>query len=241
MKETIYALLDPRKPRTVMYVGRSSQWEKRLRNHINQTRWREKHGKKMPDVMEWISQLLHEGVEPIIRRLAEAPNRDAAILLEQEIIARYPRLLNSPKANLGGGKLPGTKDSVSGINAKKKAWRDNHDERVETFKSYPIHRNAKKANVTKRRMSGYPHPEHAIYHPLNDAHRIYLREKNGVNTFASERQHDRHLRRRQALGYPNPHEGVHHPDNLEWVAEQHAKGIRLTRDTSLTPKKRRRK
>lgn len=95
----VYGLVDPRKPRTVRYVGSSHDVEGRLYAHIHSTA----HHDQTPKT-QWVRQLRKEGVTPfakILQPLPEGVTPAQRQAMEQKLVATLRCDLNVRLAPLG--------------------------------------------------------------------------------------------------------------------------------------------
>jgi hypothetical protein len=95
----VYCLVDPR-TKGIRYVGSSADPYERLRDHISAGS--DSRGKP---TVSWVKELKAAGLRPEVVVIAERPTRGAAVVLENETIARFRAeghdLLNG---GVGGGK-----------------------------------------------------------------------------------------------------------------------------------------
>lgn len=94
----IYALVDPREPEEIRYIGKTEAPHKRLIGHLREARMR------LGYKNWWIKNLQRDGVLPILRPLRIVPVADWQ-RHERELIAIHkgPRLTNGNEGGLGGG------------------------------------------------------------------------------------------------------------------------------------------
>ena len=88
-RRCVYALLDPRQPEHVMYVGKTTQCAlTRLDGHI----WDAQQGRVQTPCCRWIASLLSFAILPSIAVLEVVPPGEDLEGTEQEWIRRYKRL-----------------------------------------------------------------------------------------------------------------------------------------------------
>lgn len=204
---SVYALVDPRHPNDMRYVGRTAvSPHKRTRDHISQARFRRKHGGSICDVMAWILLLEKDGVEPEFRVLGEYAD-ETAHGVERFFIDSLPELLNdkSPQS-LRGGKPKGMKDTPAGLANKRRASSQQDTRDIRSARNTAI-------NQRRRKEQGFPFPALPAYHRLNRPHFKVLRAQQA----APNRIVTKIAEWRAEMNFPRPDQWLTHRENRRHV------------------------
>lgn len=217
MSYTVYGLYDPAQPRKTKYIGRTGvNAKKRLQDHISQTKFRKKHGQKMPAVMLWIDELLSEGRRPEVKEIATGMTNLEAMRLEAKLVTASRNLENDVMGTFNSGRPLGSKDNAIGIQRKK----------IARQKVMPlIKKLLEEHRAGVREKLGYPHPKLPMCHQLNID---YHRQRHGKPPKITPQEAIANAKRKfiekthkwkEALGFPVPSLQVNAPENYEWFVK----------------------
>lgn len=223
----------------IRYIGCTTQpIEKRVSDHMGETRLWIKRGQKLSEKHKWICDILLSGGR-VQGTVLFTGTQKQALAEERALTASTPNLTNSTIRGNGPGRPVGTKDSKETRRRKSEAWDATREERrvimAVAQKSWRQRRPEDAARLAKEFTQRF---KEWVAVPENNQQFRRNMSKSQQRRWSGMTPEERHeatvpliqhssrggkvaqVRRREKLGYPFPELSMSHPKNLTYHLER---------------------